>query len=177
MCLWHTVDISSRFRNIIHVVSILSWCIVRVTWVPNIMAQELALRKDHHATPMEMLAGTGSAESRAYCCLWLLGHSCLCCHCWQTVNAAYYRNFLEHGQHSALPCKWPCLIWSGQILYSACGHIANIVADLFRKWVWEVLEHPLYLLRMNLCNYSFFQKMKGLLFGTAWGWEMRLWVQ
>jgi len=41
------------------------------------------------------------------------------------------------------------------------------VADLFRKWVWEVLEHPLYLLRMNLCNYSFFQKMKGLLFGTA----------
>jgi len=28
-------------------------------WVPNIMAQEVALLKDHHATPMEMSTGTG----------------------------------------------------------------------------------------------------------------------
>jgi len=36
-------------------------------WVPNIMAQKLALWKDHPATPLEMLIGTESAESQANC--------------------------------------------------------------------------------------------------------------
>lgn len=36
------------------------------------------------------------------------------------------------------------------------------MTDLFGRWDWVVLEHPLYLLRMSLYNYGFFSESEGI---------------
>jgi histone-lysine N-methyltransferase SETMAR len=53
-----------------------------------------------------------------------------------TVNAVYYRNFLEHHLCPALRRKRPHLLQSHPIVLhdNARCHVANTVADLFKKW-------------------------------------------
>jgi len=60
----------------------------------------------------------------------------------QTVNAAYYCNFLRNHLRSALRRKRQHLLATNPIILhdNARAHTANVVADILRHWRWEILE-------------------------------------
>jgi hypothetical protein len=80
-----------------------------------------------------------------------------------TVNAKYYRPFLEY--HLRLVVQWKCLHFitgaSPLVLHdSARCHVARPVQDLLAQWQWETVEHPPYSLDMSPCDFDLFPKMK-----------------
>ena len=78
------------------------------------------------------------------------------------VNGAYYSYFLEHHLRSAVCCKCPNLLNSHSIVlhYVARTLITAPVVNLFRRWNWEILEHPPYSPDMSPCDFDLLTKMK-----------------
>ena len=88
----------------------------------------------------------------------------------QTVNATFYCTFLQHHLHLALRRKRRHLVvYNPVILHdNARSHTAAAVTDLFRRWQWEILEHPPNSPDMIPCDYDFFTKVKEPLRGTRY---------
>ena len=80
----------------------------------------------------------------------------------RTVNAAYYRSFLQYN----LQRKRPELLNNTLILHdNATGHTAACAQNLLQRWGWEILQHPLYSPDLNPCNFDLIPKLKTPLHG------------
>jgi len=88
----------------------------------------------------------------------------------QTVNAAYYCNFLLNHLCPALRRKQQHLLATNPIILhdNARAHTANVVTNLLRRWRWEILEPPSYSADMSPCDYDLFAKMKEPLRGIRY---------
>ena len=80
----------------------------------------------------------------------------------QNVNAQYFRHFLENNLRPALRRKRPHFLQIPPIILqdNARAHTAHPVADLYRRWRWEVLFHPPHSPDLSPCDYDLIPKLK-----------------
>jgi histone-lysine N-methyltransferase SETMAR len=76
----------------------------------------------------------------------------------RTVNAQYYKSFLQYRLRRAVREKRPELLDNAIILHdNATSHTADTVRRCLQRWGWEVLQHPPYspdLVYKKLCTLS-----------------------
>lgn len=84
-----------------------------------------------------------------------------------TVNAAYYKWFLQDKLRPAIRRKRPDLLQEGVIFHhdNAPVHTARLVSDCLDTWDWEILEHPRYSPDLAPADFCIFPKMKQSLRG------------
>ena len=86
-----------------------------------------------------------------------------------TVNAAYYRTFLQYNLHCTLRRKCPALLNNAIILHDkATSQNAACVQNLLQQWGWEILQHPSYSPDLRTCDFDLIPKLKTLLCGKRY---------
>ena len=80
----------------------------------------------------------------------------------QNVNAQYFRHFLENNLRPALRRTHPHFLQNPPIILqeNVRAHMAHPVADLYRRWGWEVLFHPSHSPDLSPCDYDLIPKLK-----------------
>lgn len=79
----------------------------------------------------------------------------------RTVNADYYRNFLQNNLRAAIRKKRPHLLESAILLHdNARPHTARVVQDLIDSYGWETLSHPPYSPDLSPCDFHLFPAFK-----------------
>ena len=78
------------------------------------------------------------------------------------VNAQYFCHFLKNNPRPALRRKHPHFLQNPPIILqdNARSHTGHSVADLYRRWGWEVLFHPLHSPDLSPCDYDLISKLK-----------------
>ena len=83
-----------------------------------------------------------------------------------TVNAAYYRSFLQYNHNHTMWRKHPALLNNAIILRdNSTSHTAGWVQKLLQQWGWEILQHPLYSPDLSPSDFDLTPKLKTLLHG------------
>lgn len=89
----------------------------------------------------------------------------------QTVNAQYYRGFLQNNLRAAIRKKRPQQLNDVIILHdNASSHSARVVQELIDGYGWETLSHPPYSPDLSPCDFHLFpafkNPMRGIRFET-----------
>lgn len=79
----------------------------------------------------------------------------------RTVNAQYYKSFLQYHLRRAVREKRPELLDNAIILHdNATSHTADTVRRCLQRWGWEVLQHPPYSPDLSPCDFDLIPKVK-----------------